>query len=134
MTTQPQVTNLDPAEQQRLLRLSTRASQLLSHSFARQLEEMFGNDFTMIDGHAVARSFQEFGMKLLTDPARMMEANAQLWRDSFTLWQRFLEGAPSGQLRPLVEPPKTDRRFKDPGWSENPGFAMLQQSYLVFAN
>jgi polyhydroxyalkanoate synthase subunit PhaC len=134
MTTQPQVKNLDPAEQQRLLRLSTRASQLLSHSFARQLEEMFGNDFTMIDGHAVARSFQDFGMKLLSDPARMMEANTQLWRDSFTLWQRFLEGAPSGRLQPLVEAPKTDRRFKDPGWSENPGFAMLQQSYLVFAN
>ena len=134
MTTQPQVTTLDPAEQQRLVELSARASQLLSHSFARQLEELFGNEFTMIDGRAVSRSFQEFGLSLLSDPARMMQANAQLWRDSWALWQRFLEDAPKGQIRPLVEPPKTDRRFKDPGWSENPGFAMVQQSYLVFAN
>jgi len=132
--TDPSVPVLDAGQQQRLVHLSARASQLLSESFARHLEEMLGNQFTMIDSRAVAESLQSFGLKLLTDPARLAEAQAELWRDSFALWQRFLEDAPKGKIRPLVEPPKTDRRFKDKTWTENPGFTMLQQGYLIYAN
>ncbi len=130
----PMIPVLDAEQQTRLVGLTARSADLLGTSFARHLNELFGNEFQMIDTRAVAQSFQEFGLKLLTDPMRLAEAQASLVRDTFALWHRFLEDATTGHIRPLVDPPRGDRRFKDPAWTENPAYAYVQQSYLVYAN
>ncbi len=132
MTAMPPAFVLDSDQQQRAAALSARAASVLGQSFARHVDEIFGNQFSMIDGKAVSRSFLEFGLRFLTDPQKLAEAQLTLWRDSFALWHRFIEDAPTGAVRPLVEPEKGDRRFHDEAWREHPGFAYLEQSYLVF--
>ncbi len=134
MNDMPTVPVLDTEQQQRLVELSARSATLISTSFARHLEELFGDDFQMINTRDVAASFQEFGLKLLSDPVRLATAQASLVSDTMALWQRFFESATGGELRPLIEPSRGDRRFKDPAWSENPAYAYIEQGYLVFAN
>ena len=130
----PSVPVLDAEQQQRLIGLSARSATLVSASFAKHLEEAFSNEFQMVDGQTVAQSFQAFGLKLMADPMRLASAQASLLQDTFSLWQRFLEDASTGQVRPLVEPARGDRRFKDSAWASNPAYAAIEQSYLVYAN
>jgi polyhydroxyalkanoate synthase len=59
----------------------------------------------------------------------MAAANAKLVEDGMTLWQGVLGGAAGGQS----ELPRTDRRFADPAWRDNPAFALLHQNYLMLA-
>jgi len=69
-------------------------------------------------------------------PAGTIEAQTRLAQDSFALWKgvldRFLAGggAEEDQLPTL---PRSDRRFADPAWRENPAFALLHQTYLMLA-
>jgi polyhydroxyalkanoate synthase len=58
------------------------------------------------------------------------EAQADLWREGFALWNEML-----GQYQDGGEPtlPRADRRFADPAWREQPVFALIHQTYLLFA-
>jgi polyhydroxyalkanoate synthase len=79
---------------------------------------------------------------LMLDPGQWLEAfrgvvpfadpdaQADLWREGFALWTDML-----GQYHDGAEPvlPRTDRRFADPAWREQPVFALIHQTYLLFA-
>ena len=70
----------------------------------------------------------------LSDP----ETQKKLWEDSLSLFENVLGQYGIGPKAELVaksgpEMPRTDRRFKDPKWREQPFFAMLHQSYLMMA-
>ena len=85
--------------------------------------------------------------KQLTDPAAWLElveswyrqmpfASAEqqeaMWQDSMKLWQGVLGnfGGADGDAEP--ELPRKDRRFADPRWREQPVFALIHQTYLLF--
>ncbi|WP_310534658.1 class I poly(R)-hydroxyalkanoic acid synthase [Novosphingobium sp.] len=63
------------------------------------------------------------------------ETQGRLWDDSVKLWQgvlgQFTGGKPNDDAGP--ELPRTDRRFKDPRWREQPVFALIHQAYLLFS-
>ena len=69
------------------------------------------------------------------DPARMVEAQMQLWQDYQRLWMgttaRLLHQAPPAA--PVAEPEPEDQRFRDDEWSENPVFDYIKQAYLLNA-
>ena len=79
---------------------------------------------------------------LLLDPAEWLaafrgvapfadpEAQAELWRDGMALWGDVL-----GQYERGGDPqlPRKDRRFADPRWREQPLYALIHQTYLLFA-
>ena len=69
------------------------------------------------------------------DPARMVEAQMQLWQDYQRLWMgttaRLLHQAPPAA--PVAEPEPEDQRFRDPEWRENPVFDYIKQAYLLNA-
>ena len=71
---------------------------------------------------------------MLSDPARLVQAQVSLWNDYLRLWQhttqRFLGGAAQA---PLAEPTAEDRRFRDQAWSDNALFDYVKQSYLLTA-
>ncbi len=90
---------------------------------------------------------------MLADPAQWLglmqgwsgslptfDARAQhaLWEEGARLWQDILAqyglGPRAEGPRPL-EPqlPRTDRRFADPAWREQPVFALIHQTYLLVA-
>lgn len=65
----------------------------------------------------------------LMQPARMAEETMQLWQSVFA---RFVPSE-AGEGDKAAQLPRSDRRFADPAWQENPGFALLHQTYLMLA-
>ncbi len=74
-------------------------------------------------------------------PFADLEVQKQLWQDGLALWTGVLgqfgigpaasgeAGAESGK----ANLPRTDRRFADPKWREQPVFALIHQTYLMLA-
>ncbi|MDR6853106.1 polyhydroxyalkanoate synthase [Sphingomonas sp. BE123] len=67
------------------------------------------------------------------DPAAAMRAGAELWADTMTLWQRFLDPAAAPKFEETPEQAR-DKRFKAPQWREQPVFDFIRQSYLTLSN
>jgi polyhydroxyalkanoate synthase len=81
----------------------------------------------------LGRAFLEMTARMMSDPARLMEAQMSLWQDYLKLWQSTAQSMMGGERTPLIEPDTGDRRFKHPDWSENQVFDFIKQSYLLTA-
>ncbi len=81
----------------------------------------------------LAPLFGELGARLLADPAALARAQAGFWRDYAELWERTLKRVSGEKVDPVATPPKGDRRFRHPAWSENPLFDFLKQFHLLTA-
>jgi polyhydroxyalkanoate synthase len=88
-----------------------------------------------------------------SDPARLMalmeswhrqlplgnpDTQKQLWDDGLALWETVLgqfgigpRAGEAGQGGPAL--PRADRRFSDPKWRAQPFYALVHQTYLMFA-
>lgn len=67
-----------------------------------------------------------------TDP----EAQQRLWADGLAMWQGVLGQFAPGTAQTQAQPPalpRSDRRFSDHSWRDNPAFAVLHQTYLLLA-
>ena len=93
---------------------------------------------------------QERPAPLLSDPSSWMQAMQQwagamtlvdplgqqkLWAEGLSLWQNILgqfdqTGKPASEETLL---PRKDRRFADKAWREQPVYALIHQTYLLFA-
>ncbi|MEM7652359.1 MAG: alpha/beta fold hydrolase, partial [Pseudomonadota bacterium] len=82
----------------------------------------------------VGNAFIEMTTRMMTNPAKLVEAQMTLWQDYLNLGQssaqRFLG---SGEPDPVISPQGDDRRFKDAAWEENQLFDFIKQSYLLTA-
>ncbi|MFN3990520.1 MAG: PHA/PHB synthase family protein [Erythrobacter sp.] len=70
---------------------------------------------------------------LFKAPAKLIEESVQLWQG---MAERFIPKPDSAALDP-ADPaglPRTDRRFADPAWRENPAFLLMHQTYLMLAD
>ncbi|MGB7655925.1 MAG: class I poly(R)-hydroxyalkanoic acid synthase [Novosphingobium sp.] len=71
-------------------------------------------------------------------PLANPDVQKRMWEESLTLWQGVLgqygigpqAGQVSGEAPAL---PRTDRRFADPKWREQPLYALVHQTYLMLA-
>ena len=61
--------------------------------------------------------------------SELAEDTMKLWQGVFSQFTSLGKGEDDGQ----AELPRKDRRFSDPAWQENPGFALLHQTYLMLA-
>ena len=73
--------------------------------------------------------------KMWTNPALLTfdtdtfaDAQADFWKDSLTLWQRFLD--PTSAPAPKAD---ADRRFAAPQWRDLPLFDLIRQSYQILS-
>jgi polyhydroxyalkanoate synthase len=68
-------------------------------------------------------------------PLAHADTQKRLWEDGFSLWEtvlgRYGIGPKAGD--PDAALPRSDRRFADPKWREQPFFALVHQAYLMFA-
>ncbi|MEA2759948.1 MAG: poly[(R)-3-hydroxyalkanoate] polymerase subunit PhaC [Methylobacteriaceae bacterium] len=65
--------------------------------------------------------------------AKMAEMQRRYAEQMGTLWNnKFLEPL-VGERKPVAEPAKKDKRFRDEAWEEQPFFDLLKQSYLINA-
>lgn len=73
-------------------------------------------------------------------PGDLLKAQGKLVEESMQLWQgmaeRFIPKADGAALDPAEAAglPRTDRRFADPAWRENPAFLLMHQTYLMLAD
>jgi polyhydroxyalkanoate synthase len=86
------------------------------------------------DSMRIGQTFLEATAKLMTDPVKLMEAQAGLWQSYMDLWQATARRMAGQDVEPVVAPADDDRRFRDESWSENAVFDYLKQSYLLTSN
>ncbi|WP_126173869.1 PHA/PHB synthase family protein [Altericroceibacterium xinjiangense] len=68
----------------------------------------------------------------MTDTSRQQ----QLWQEGVTLWEDILAlygMGPKGEKDAIPALPRSDRRFADAAWREQPVFALIHQTYLLLA-
>jgi polyhydroxyalkanoate synthase len=75
----------------------------------------------------------ELTARILADPAHMFQAHLSLWQDYLRLWQNTGQRLLGQAVDPVVEPDRTDRRFRDPAWDDHAVFDFIKQSYLLTA-
>ena len=108
--------------------IAERSQRLVAEWLKRQGQEQQG-----LDPLNIGRSFMEMTVRLMANPARMMQAQIGFWQDYMTLWQntaRRMMGAPAERV---IDAPSSDRRFKDDAWRDNEVFDFIKQSYLLSA-
>src|SRR5215468_2493681 len=81
----------------------------------------------------LTQTFMDFTARMLADPAKLVQAQMELWQQYMRLWQVTAQRMMGQQVEPVVEPVKGDRRFNDPAWKEEVVFDYLKQSYLLTA-
>jgi polyhydroxyalkanoate synthase subunit PhaC len=108
-----------------------RSQRIATAFWQRQMDEAIGHQFAITDPQAVGRAFMDFQTRLMADPARLVEAQMQLFQSNMELWQRTLQRMMGEDAPPVAEPEKGDRRFKDEAWSEDLVFDYIKQSYLL---
>ncbi len=79
----------------------------------------------------IGEAFLALTQQMMTDPAKLVQAQVALWQDYMTLWQNTTRQFLGESVEPMVTPEKDDRRFKDESWSENGVFDFIKQSYLL---
>ncbi|WP_371125877.1 class I poly(R)-hydroxyalkanoic acid synthase [Bosea sp. (in: a-proteobacteria)] len=67
----------------------------------------------------------------VSDPRKIIEAQASLTGEFLTLWSQMLKRASGEPAAPVAEPDKRDGRFADPDWSGHPMFDFIKQAYLI---
>src|SRR5260370_38890554 len=98
--------------------IAEKSQRLVADFLSRQAgEEGIGLSNPM----AIGAAFLEMTARMMSDPARLVEAQASLWNDYMRLWQRtaerFLGGAGAG---PGIQAPPQGPRLRDQGWSDEP--------------
>ncbi len=122
---------IDPGELSKAMaNIAERSQRIVSDFVARQAQE---GTVGSPDPLNIGNAFLEMTARMMSDPARLVEANLSLWQDYLSLWQntaRRLMGEPT---EPVASPDAADRRFKDEMWQENEIFDYIKQSYLLSA-
>lgn len=85
------------------------------------------------DPMTLTRAVMDFNAAVMMQPAALMAAQAQGWRDWTALWRTMGERAVGGTPEPVAAPARGDRRFSAPAWSEEPVYDCLKQAYLLAA-
>ena len=104
---------------------------------AAYLQPREAGDVEPSSGAEVSESLKTIGRiaeSWLTNPARMIQAQAALTAQIMGVWGDTIARFSGGQAptAPDVTPPrKTDRRFAAPEWRETPMFDFLHQAYLA---
>lgn len=69
-------------------------------------------------------------------PISKPDAQKQLWEKTLELWQTVLGRygiGPEALEEKETDLPRSDRRFKDRRWSDQPAFALIHQTYLLIS-
>jgi polyhydroxyalkanoate synthase len=122
----------DPVEMSRAMtRIAEQSQRLVTDFLARQAAN--GASPAHPDPMGIGQAFLEMTARMMTDPAKLMQAQINLWQDYLTLWQRTTQRFLGQAAEPVIAPAKDDRRFKDTAWDENTLFDFIKQSYLLSA-
>ncbi len=127
----PDVKVPDPVQFSReMAEIAERSQKLVGQWLEHQMTD---GSSGQVDPLNVGRAFLEMTTRMMTDPAKMMQAQASLWQDYMRLWQSTAQKMMGGSGNAVAEPSNGDRRFRDPLWDDNALFDYIKQSYLLTA-
>jgi polyhydroxyalkanoate synthase len=104
-----------------------RAQQLMLEYAATQASKA-PTSFSLPDLSKLMSAPQPIGVGF--DPVRLADAQADFWKDSLMLWQRFLDPVAA----PAADATQLDRRFAAPQWQDNPLFDLIRSSYQLLSD
>ena len=110
--------------------IAEKSQKLVSDWLERQVRNGGG---APLDPLNIGGAFMEMTTRMMADPAKLMQAQMNLWQDYMTLWQSTTRRMLGDSAEPAVTPDQGDRRFLDPAWDENQLFDFIKQSYLLTA-
>ncbi len=91
-----------------------------------------GENYTVADPVEIGRMFMDASMKMMSNPQKFAEQQAKLMQGYAEIWQATAKRmAGEEDVKPVIEPARDDRRFKDDAWSEETVFDFIKQSYLL---
>ncbi len=93
-----------------------------------------GETYAVADPVDIGRMFLDASAKLMSDPAKFAEAQANLIKGYADLWQATAKRMAGEDVEPIAVPARDDRRFKDDAWNEEAVFDFIKQSYLLSSN
>ena len=88
------------------------------------------SSLTNAEAGEMARTLGEVAERWMGEPERALEAQTRLTNGLIRLWTHALRRFKGEEVPPAQPPDPTDRRFKDPAWTQNPFFDFLRQSYV----
>jgi polyhydroxyalkanoate synthase len=68
-----------------------------------------------------------------TSPLARPEVQQKVWTDSLNLWGQMMNQYGLGTSAQPFQLPRSDKRFADSRWRDNPFFALIHQAYLMIA-
>ncbi|MBP5981932.1 MAG: class I poly(R)-hydroxyalkanoic acid synthase [Halomonas sp.] len=79
------------------------------------------------------KSFEAGAQSLMNNPTLLWQTQARLLQDQWLLWQQSMRAFAGEQVALLITPSKSDRRFKDEAWTNDPHYTAIMQQYLLFS-
>jgi polyhydroxyalkanoate synthase subunit PhaC len=113
----------------RLMPLLPRLALAMSQAGCRQMREMTGLDYSLIDYQGVLAAAGRFVLAWWLDPLRALEAQAQLVARTSSLIERQYRGLSDLEARPAA-----DKRFLDRAWRDDPILRAAKELYLLYAD
>ena len=126
----------DPVELSRAMaRIAEQSQRLVAEFLQRQAagEAVDPVSAGMSDPLNIGKAFMEMTARMMSNPAKLVEAQVNLWRDYMQLWQSTAQRMAGNGGEPMIQPKAEDRRFSDSAWQENQLFDFIKQSYLLSA-
>jgi polyhydroxyalkanoate synthase len=87
-----------------------------------------------LDPFNTSGAFAELWRSMLSNPEQIAEKTLKFWQAQSEIWHRATIKATGGDAKPVIAQDPSDKRFKDPDWSQNALFDTLKQSYLLLSS
>ncbi|HEX4569148.1 MAG TPA: class I poly(R)-hydroxyalkanoic acid synthase [Dongiaceae bacterium] len=126
----------DPVELSRAMaRIAEQSQRLVAEFLQRQAAGEARESVSpgMSDPLNIGKAFLEMTTRMMSNPAKLVEAQVNLWHDYMQLWQATAQRFAGNGGEPMIQPKAEDRRFSDSAWQENQLFDFIKQSYLLSA-
>jgi len=79
----------------------------------------------------VVKTLGQVVENIASDPQRLIMAQTTLTKGFLDLWANNMRRVQGETVAPVAEPDATDKRFRDPEWTENPVYDFVKQAYLI---
>jgi polyhydroxyalkanoate synthase len=109
--------------------IAERSQRIVGEWLKRQADEGPGAP----DPLNVGSAFLEMTARLISNPAKLMQAQLGFWQDYMSLWQNTARRVMGMDSAPVISADPRDRRFRDEAWNDNEVFDFIKQSYLLSA-
>ena len=115
-----------------LMQAALKSQKLMSDSMHKALD----GKAEMPDTKAINTTPElgEVWAKIVSDPEKMMAAQASLMTGYLDLWTNTSKQIMDGTDHPTVAADAGDKRWRSEDWTENPLFSAIKQSYLLNQN